>query len=157
VLAAAALLGAAAILVLRDHLLGQPPGGAAAQPGPGDVLPPAPPAPTPSASASAAPSAEVSHIRVRITATPPGARIVIDDTAADTNPFEGIFVKDVTMHRILVDAYGFAPYRRMIAFDKDVEMTVTLQPKAAGRPGAGAAKTATGLPVNTALPPLKPR
>jgi hypothetical protein len=155
VLATAALLGAAAILVLRDHLAGQPPAGAAALPGPSDEPAPPPPVSAPAAAAAPAPSSETGHIRVRIAASPPGARITIDGISVASNPFEGTFVKDVAMHRILVDAYGFLPHGRMVSFEKDVELTIALHAKPTGG-GASAAATPPGttLPVS---PELKPR
>ncbi len=155
VLATAALLGAAAILVLRDHLAGQPPAGAAALPGPSDEpAAPAPPASAPSATASAAPSSETGHIRVRIAATPPGARISIDGVTVASNPWEGTFVKDVAMHRILV-AYGFLRDGRMVSFEKDVDLTIALHhPKPSGGGASATTTTGTTLPVS---PELKPR
>ncbi len=73
------------------------------------------------------------HVNVRIAASPPAAHISIDGVAVNGNPFEGTFNKDAALHRIVIEAYGFLPQGKMVAFDRDVQLTVVLKPKSGAR------------------------
>jgi hypothetical protein len=168
VAAVAVLLAAAAIFAMRHRLLGDAPAVAAAPtaaPSPIEAastaaLPTAAPSTSSTTAAQAtarstAPAQESGYIRVHIAATPPGARISVDGIQVE-NPFESKLVKDSAMHRLLVDAPGFLSQGRMVAFDSDVDLTITLKPRektSASRP-TGAAPAST--PAQD-LPPLKPR
>ena len=158
VIAAAAVLVVTGALVVRDRLSLQSPGDVAALPGdsaartdtPAPSSSPAPPLSAEAAPSSSASAAATSLIRVRIAATPPSARISIDGIAVATNPFEGTLVKDVAMHRIMIEAPGFQTHGRMVAFDRDLDLDIPLRVRPRG-PGTGTA------PENPSLPPLKPR
>ncbi|WP_437599415.1 serine/threonine-protein kinase [Sorangium sp. So ce590] len=146
----------------------------------------APPAPT---SAPALPSAELSPpaaessarragagaalLRASIKASPTSAQILVDGVALPSNPFDGKLIKDGAAHRIEISAPGHVAQRRMLVFDRDIELEVTLhqtqrgpapsptaRATATAQPGAPPAKVAPTLasPAEEAptLPPPKP-
>ncbi len=146
-----ALAVAGALFAMRHRLLGEPPAVAAGSPS-GAVTTAASvtaaPTPTATATAAQAPSDE-GYVRVHITVTPPGARILLDGIAMGSNPFDGKLVKDSAMHRLQVDAPGFQAQGRMVSLASDLDLTITLLPR------EKAATSATSS--QPAPPPLKPR
>lgn len=138
-----------ALFAMRHRLLGEPPAVAAGSPtGTATTTASVTAAPTATATAAQGPSDD-SYVRVHITVTPPGARILLDGIAMGSNPFEGKLVKDSAMHRLQVDAPGFQAQGRMVSLASDLDLTITLVPRE-----RAATSTTTSQP---APPPLKPR
>ncbi|MCC6553688.1 MAG: serine/threonine protein kinase [Polyangiaceae bacterium] len=145
----AALGGAIALFVMRGPSEPAPAPAPASVPtgaAPVDTAPAAAP-PPPVPLSPVAPSG--AFIRARITASPAEAKILVDGSELPTNPFESKFVKDDAAHRIEVKATGFIPQSRMVVFDKDLELELTLQPLQGRLPPA----VTTAIP---GLPPPKP-
>lgn len=144
----AAICSAIALFLLRGPAAPQQAPGPAATMGapleaqPGPALASATVAPTVQA------RADHEFIRARIAVNPSSATIRVDGSDLPSNPFESKFVKDDAAHRIEVKAPGFLPQSRMVVFDKDLDLEMTLQPLS-GRlppapslpPGAGPART----------------
>ncbi|WP_437589541.1 serine/threonine protein kinase [Sorangium sp. So ce1000] len=149
--AAIALVGAATLyLKLRDpgrqSLLATAP--------PAQSTPPAPPPPTagpsPPAAESSAPRAgtDASLLRASIDASPASAKIFVDGVELPSNPFDGKLIKDGAAHRIEISAPGHVAQRRMLVFDRDIELEVTLS-----RAQRGPASTATAPGTSQAVTP----
>jgi serine/threonine protein kinase len=153
------LLAMGALFVMRDRLFGRPVTGVTPPPPTASetltTVPVVTPTATPTATASvpAPVASEAGHIRLRVSALPPSARITVDGIVLGANPFDGKLVKDVAMHRVVIEAPGYVPQGRMVPFDTDVDLTITLSPRErAPVPTATAASTPTFI-----LEPLKPR
>ncbi len=86
----------------------------------------APEASTARAASSSAPAG--SYVRVRVTANPTAARVLIDNNPLQ-NPLDERFIKDGAMHRIQIEANGFISQSRLVKFDQDIEITTSLQAK----------------------------
>ncbi|MEZ4307747.1 MAG: serine/threonine-protein kinase [Polyangiaceae bacterium] len=132
VMVAAIVVAAGAAFAMRDRILGQPP--AVAAPPDQVALPASAPGPTGAGSTSApagstGASEDRGTIKVRIAATPPGARITLDGITVGENPFQGRLVRDTAMHRLLVEANGFLPHGRMVSFADDVDLDIALLPR----------------------------
>ena len=146
---AGALAAVVVIFAMRDRILGEAPAIAAATTSATAAPAQAATATGASASASAAqPPPDDGYVRVRISATPPAARILLDGIAVGSNPFEGKLVKDGAVHRLQIDAPGYQPQGRMVSLASDLDLTITLVPRE--RP----AETPSAQPTP---PPLKPR
>jgi serine/threonine-protein kinase len=149
--AGVALLGAAIALAVRG--LSAPETSTVELPAATTPAPAAPPPETaaqPPAPPDTGAAPQGSFIRARIAANPSDAKIFVDGSELPSNPFESRFVKDDAAHRIEVKAAGFLPQSRMIVFDKDVELEITLHPQ---RPGA---PPPTAAPSNPGATPPKP-
>jgi serine/threonine-protein kinase len=95
--------------------------------------------------ATAAPSALLApssapagaYIQLHLGANPAEAHIVIDGAPLPSNPFDGKFLKDGAVHRIQVEAPGFNPQTRVLVFDKDqsLDLTLSQKPKSTDAPG----------------------
>jgi serine/threonine protein kinase len=86
-----------------------------------------------------------SKSHVVVTAFPKAAQIYVDE-AAVTNPYIADSVPDATLHRLRVEAPGYQPMTRMIAFADDISLEITLDP---ARPPAAVRHT----PVQANQPP----
>jgi eukaryotic-like serine/threonine-protein kinase len=98
---------------------------------PAQTAAPAPPGPPQEAtpapavgSGAAAPQGAFVHARIK--GTPEGAKILVDGSELPSNPFDGKFIKDGAAHRIELQAPGYVAQRRMLVFDKDIELELTL-------------------------------
>jgi eukaryotic-like serine/threonine-protein kinase len=89
------------------------------------------PAPANATAAVVAPSTTPAdaYIQVHFASSPPEARILVDGAALPANPFDGKFMKDGAVHRIQIEAAGFAPLSRLVVFDKDQTLDLALQPR----------------------------
>ncbi|MDC0679440.1 serine/threonine protein kinase [Sorangium atrum] len=130
----------------------------------------APPAPEPSppraeasppSAASSAPREETdaSLLRASIKASPASAKIFVDGVELPSNPFDGKLIKDGAAHRIEVSAPGHAAQRRMLVFDRDIELEVTLSHAQRGPAPATTATSKVVKPpveVDPTVPPPKP-
>jgi serine/threonine-protein kinase len=92
----------------------------------------------PAATASAAP-ADAAQIKLSITFGPAGATAKLDGVKLAESPFVAQVKRDGSMHRIDVESPGFEPETRMVSFEKDVVVGISLQPKAAVTMGPQAA------------------
>jgi serine/threonine-protein kinase len=121
-----AALGAAAWLVLLRGPAVQPPPAATAS---ASHEAPAVPAATGATAAPAVPVGPAqAFIQARFAASPSDAKILVDGSDLPSNPFQSKFVKDGAAHRVQAQAAGFLPQSRMVVFDKDVDLEITLQP-----------------------------
>ncbi len=76
-----------------------------------------------------------------------------------SNPFDGKLIKDGAAHRIEVSAPGHAAQRRMLVFDRDIELEVTLSHAQRGpAPATTATSKVVKPPVEAdpTVPPPKP-
>ncbi len=103
------------------------------------------PAATASASAPAAPA----KIKFSIGFGPPGAIAKLDDAPLAENPFVAQVPKDGSMHRIVVEGPGLKPETRLVSYDKDFDLKVSLQPAAEPSATASAAPSAKPAAVDT--------
>ncbi len=78
----------------------------------------------PAAPVSAAPVAGTVHLQLGI--WPPSAHATLDGTPLST-PFAGEFLKDGISHQLVVRAEGYRPSRRLITFDRDAALSVSLE------------------------------
>jgi eukaryotic-like serine/threonine-protein kinase len=100
-------------------------------------------------------------VRAKIKVTPPDAKILVDGSELPSNPFEGKFIRDGAAHRIEMQAPGFVPQRRMLVFNSDLDLEVTLyiaQKPAAPSAAITAVPTAPAATTGTdvVVPPPKP-
>jgi eukaryotic-like serine/threonine-protein kinase len=85
-----------------------------------------------SAPAASAPSPTL--VRLRLSATPANAELVLDGAKLSGNPFAGQIAKDQALHRLEVSAPGRRSDVRMIPFDEDLELRVELAPAPSAAP-----------------------
>jgi serine/threonine-protein kinase len=82
-------------------------------------------APTPTVPV-AAPGAP--RTKVALSASPPDAKLFIDDAPLDANPYNGAFPKDGLAHRVRAEAKDYVARTEVIEFDKDdATVNLTLQ------------------------------
>ncbi|WP_437278414.1 serine/threonine-protein kinase [Sorangium sp. So ce375] len=127
---------------------------------PADSAPPAPPRAEPSASAAeSAPrgGTDASLLRASIKASPASAKIFVDGVELPSNPFDGKLIKDGAAHRIEVSAPGHAAQRRMLVFDRDIELEVTLAQRGPAPAATANSKVvAPRVEADPTVPPPKP-
>lgn len=95
---------------------------------------------------SSVPNAE--RARLSITFGPAGATAKLDGVALPESPFVAQVPRDGSMHRIEFSGAGLVPETRMLSYDKDVSITVSLtpeEPNAAGSASSGPAVAPTGV------------
>jgi eukaryotic-like serine/threonine-protein kinase len=80
-------------------------------------------------------------IKLSITFGPPGATAKLDGVSLVESPFVAQAPRDGSMHRIVVEGPGLEPETRMLSYEKDVLVTVSLQ---AAQPPAAQTATPTG-------------
>ncbi|WP_437762878.1 protein kinase [Sorangium sp. So ce281] len=159
-----ALVGAATLyLKLRDpvqqSLRVTPPPAQSALPAPEPSPPRAEPSPPSAASSAPREQTDASLLRASIKASPASAKIFVDGVELPSNPFDGKLIKDGAAHRIEVSAPGHATQRRMLVFDRDIELEVTLSHAQRGpAPVATATPKIVKPPVEAdpTVPPPKP-
>lgn len=178
-LAGGAVLAVLAVVTLSLQLRTPSAAGVGAPELPAQSAVPTPPLPLPAAPAPAAvPAAsavsngvDVTHvvpqggfIRATIKVSPAEARILVDGSELPKNPFDGKFIKDGATHRIEMQAPGHMPNRRMIVFDADIDLNVTLYlaakgPSPAAPPSVAASAAAPApapAPHDGTVPEAKP-
>lgn len=74
-------------------------------------------------------AAPKTKITLQINAKPSEAKIFLDGTPLDTNPFSGEFPIDGIGHRLRVEAPGHHSAAQIVMFDKDNTIELTLAPK----------------------------
>jgi serine/threonine-protein kinase len=134
-LGGAALLGLAAIGVRT--LTGPP--GASAKGAPSPSTSPSGVGAEPAASSSAASSSAAraassgavdgagDYVSVRIAVSPVDAKAKLDGNLLHDNPFTAKFKRDGLAHRLTVEATGYRSLSQMIVFDRDLDLTPTLE------------------------------
>ncbi len=106
-------------------------------PPPEVILPRHTAAPDPPPSAAEPPptaSAEPEEITVEISATPTKAVIYVDGVKAPDNPHRLTVVPGRFQHELRVEAEGFLPTSRTLAFDRERTIEIALMPKPATGP-----------------------
>jgi serine/threonine protein kinase len=67
-----------------------------------------------------------STVELRLSASPPGARIFLDGVPLASNPWRGGVARDEAPHRIWIEAPGFLPWTESVILDKDRTVDVVL-------------------------------
>jgi eukaryotic-like serine/threonine-protein kinase len=124
--------------------------------------PPSPQVATTAAPADTAPDPD--KITLSITYGPPGAIAKLDGVPLAQNPFVAHTRRDGSMHRLDVEGAGLKPDTRMVSYEKDVNVSVSLQAAEAPPPADSASAAATtaepakhpGGPGSDRPKPLKP-
>jgi eukaryotic-like serine/threonine-protein kinase len=120
---------------------------------------PTPPAAEPKASLS--PSA--ARVELKLSALPEHAKLYLDDQPLASNPFKAVIPADHESHAIRAEAPGYASEKKVITFDKDVDLALRLgwAKPAGARPakapaaaaGAATAPAASAAPQVSCDPP----
>lgn len=78
------------------------------------------------------------RVVLRVRASPPEARILLDGTALDGNPFAGVLVADSEPHEIRIEAPRHVARRERLSLDQDstLEIVLTADPEAVAPPRA---------------------
>jgi serine/threonine-protein kinase len=118
---------------------------------------------TPAAASVVAPPATAAEVELSVVASPPEARIFLDDRPLDRNPYKGTMPVAAGVHQLRVEARGYITQSRSIGLDRNVVLELALQKDAGdARPTAavvrGAAPSPTP-PVDDGMtrPAVKPR
>jgi serine/threonine-protein kinase len=99
--------------------------------------------PREAAAASASAPVDGAQIKLSITFGPVGAVAKLDGVPLAESPFVAQVRRDGSMHRIDVEGPGLAPQTRMVSYEKDVTVAVSLQPaEAAPAPALSASSVA---------------
>ncbi len=131
----AAALGGAAVIVLVTGLASK---GKEVTPGPAQAgsvaLPmasvtsePATPSPALSSVLVVATSGSGRSTHTRVSASPPSARIYVDDIPV-TNPYAADHASDPVAHRLRIEAEGYETKTRIVTFADDVDLKLALAP-----------------------------
>jgi serine/threonine-protein kinase len=99
---------------------------------------------TPAAASSAVPVSDstvqapsppkAAAIDLKVTVSPEGARLFLDDKPLAANPFIGKLPQDGESHTLRAEAPGYAPRVRNITFEKDLEIEFALDKEKSDRP-----------------------
>ncbi|MEP7126057.1 MAG: serine/threonine-protein kinase [Byssovorax sp.] len=107
-------------------------------------------APTGAAAAAAAPPPTASEVEINVSASPPDARIFLDDRPLDHNPYKGVLAAEAGPHQLRVEARGYTTQSRSISLDRNVVLELALQKD------AGVASNPPAAVVRGAPPPPPP-
>ena len=97
---------------------------------------------TPDALASPPPPDAAPEVRVRLSVLPAGARIFLDDREFP-NPLDSPRPRSLEPVRVRMELEGHETIERMIVFDSDARLEITLVPSA-GRPSGGSTAGSSG-------------
>jgi hypothetical protein len=64
-----------------------------------------------------------------VSASPPDAKLFIDDLPLDGNPYKGAFARDGHAHRVRAEAKGFIARTDVVVFDRDEVVTTLSLPQ----------------------------
>ena len=111
--------------------------------------------PTPAATAATPPTTIVKTVeepaakmvQVKVTTTPPNASVYLDGARLDGSPATARMRADGADHPLRIVAPGFQTDSRMVKFDNDIDLNLTLTPEADKKPPA-----VTGRPVGGPAP-----
>ncbi|MEO5726594.1 MAG: serine/threonine-protein kinase [Byssovorax sp.] len=121
------------------------------------------PAATPAATTVVAPSPPpaVAQIEISIAASPPEARIFLDDRPLERNPFKGTLPVDAGPHQLRIEARGHATQSKSITLDRNLVLELALQKDVGAEklPGRLPAPASAPAADNDAMtrPGVKPR
>jgi eukaryotic-like serine/threonine-protein kinase len=89
-----------------------------------------------SGAAPAPPTAKptAGKIDLKVSVSPEGARLFLDDKPLDANPFTGKLPQDGEAHTLRAEAPGYASRVRTITFEKDLEIEFALDKEKADKP-----------------------
>ena len=129
---------------------------------------PAAPLPPPASAAASVESAAIARpptptadVELNIGASPPDARLFLDDRPLESNPYKGNLPGDAKPHQLRVEARGYATQSRSITLDRNVVLELALQKEgSAERPIAPVVRGALPTPpVDDGMtrPAVKPR
>jgi serine/threonine-protein kinase len=108
-------------------------------------------------STSSTPTSAPTTVTLKFAATPPEARLFLDNKPLDGNPWKGAVPIDSGMHRLRIEAPGFITRNEELPLDKDrsMDLTLAIDPAAADAKSATASNGATprGNPVGGAVDP----
>jgi serine/threonine-protein kinase len=82
-------------------------------------------------------------VRLRLSAVPPNAELILDGAKLEGNPFSGQLAKDGALHRLEVRAPGRKTEARMINLDEDLQLHIELRPLGA----AATAEASSAVPT----------
>jgi eukaryotic-like serine/threonine-protein kinase len=107
----------------------------------------------------ATPPTAAPQVEISIAASPPEARIFLDDRPLDHNPYKGTLAVEPGPHQLRVEARGYATQSRSIALDRNVVLELALQKDAgAERPVVRGPTPAPPVDDDALIrPALKPR
>lgn len=144
-------LGIGGALSLRGRGIASVAPAAPALPGPAASAEPAANAAAASPSATAA---AVPRVEVRFSATPDGAKLLLDDRELPGNPHTALVEPDGKTHRLRVEAPGYVTETRDVLFEagRPVAVALTPDPRAKG----GHAMPAAAPPKGPTVPREKP-
>ena len=96
----------------------------------------------PTASTAAPLPTAAAMVEISIAASPPEARLFLDDRPLEQNPFKGTFTAEPGQHQLRASAPGYGTQSKSIALDRNVVLELALQKDAAfgkstGRPQGG--------------------
>jgi serine/threonine-protein kinase len=95
------------------------------------------------APAAAATPAPARQVAVKIAATPPEARLLLDGKPLAGNPFSAAMTADDRVHELRAEADGYEPRSRELRLDRDLELDLSLEPERDAKDGAGSKRGAT--------------
>jgi len=75
----------------------------------------------------AAPPTAAPRVEISIAASPPEARLFLDDRPLDQNPFNGSLTSEPGPHQLRASARGYATQSKTIALDRNVVLELALQ------------------------------
>ncbi|HEY2746714.1 MAG TPA: serine/threonine-protein kinase, partial [Polyangia bacterium] len=100
-------------------------------------------APAPIAQPQQPRTANIEMVVLSVSVTPSSASIAIDGVQMPSNPFVGHFPKATGTHRIRASAPGHAPKERLVSFDDNVMIDLSLTPASSPAPVRAAAAPAS--------------
>lgn len=112
------------------------------------------PTPPPKVAGSADTAAESAQIKLSIAFGPPGAVAKLDGVPLAESPFTAQVRKDGSVHRLDIEGPGLKPETKLVAYDKDVVLTIALQPAEPAAATSGAASAAAPASAEPGKRPL---
>ncbi|MFT3774672.1 MAG: serine/threonine-protein kinase [Minicystis sp.] len=88
----------------------------------------------PATTTTGAPANTVAEVELSITATPPEAKLYLDDKPLAGNPFKGKLPKDSASHQLRIEATGYSTRTDTLTFERDRSIEVVLGKAAADKP-----------------------
>jgi serine/threonine-protein kinase len=99
---------------------------------------------------------EPATVRVRLSATPANAKLYLDDSPLESNPFSRSLPADANTHTLRAEASGYSTESKVISFAKDTDVTLTLERPNGPRTRIKPTRPTTTAPRDPTAPPPKP-
>jgi serine/threonine-protein kinase len=97
-------------------------------------------------------------VEVSLAASPPEARLFLDDRPLEQNPFKGTLAAEPGLHQLRVEARGYTTQLKSITLDRNVMLELALQKDAAlARPPGRVQRTSSVGDDAMLRPAVKPR